>query len=58
MLFCFLGNGQATRVFALYFKSVTGYDISQAQINEARKDNYLNNVDYEVNKNHILTHYY
>ncbi|XP_040212036.1 putative methyltransferase DDB_G0268948 [Rana temporaria] len=42
------GTGQNTRVFSPYFKKVLGIDISEAQIEEAKKATGSPNVTYSV----------
>ena len=41
------GSGQSTPLVAQYFKTVTGLDISKAQLDEAIKKNDLPNVHYK-----------
>lgn len=42
------GPGTSTTMLAPYFKEVHGYDISEAQINEAKALNKLKNVSFSV----------
>ncbi|XP_072043133.1 putative methyltransferase DDB_G0268948 [Amphiura filiformis] len=42
------GSGQSTPVLGEYFESVLGCDISEAQVNEARKANTAPNIKYCV----------
>lgn len=42
------GSGQCTEALADYFDQVVGYDVSDAQINEAKNANRLSNVSYKV----------
>ena len=42
------GSGQCTRMLADHFENVFGYDVSQAQIKEAEKNNTHSNVQYKV----------
>ncbi|XP_067121950.1 putative methyltransferase DDB_G0268948 isoform X1 [Centruroides vittatus] len=42
------GSGQSTALFASHFEKVTGIDVSQAQIEEAIKNNKFTNVEYKV----------
>ncbi|XP_072043127.1 putative methyltransferase DDB_G0268948 [Amphiura filiformis] len=42
------GSGQSTDVLGEYFESVLGCDISDAQVNEARKANTAPNINYCV----------
>ncbi|XP_039262316.2 uncharacterized protein LOC120338397 [Styela clava] len=42
------GCGQSTYIFADYFKSIVGIDISEAQIEQARKLNQFENISYQL----------
>jgi len=42
------GSGQGTKKFAPYFKHVYGYDVSPAQIKEAKESEHSPNVFYDV----------
>ncbi|XP_039255137.2 uncharacterized protein LOC120332000 [Styela clava] len=42
------GCGQSTYIFADYFKSIVGIDISEAQIEQARKLNQYENISYQL----------
>ncbi|XP_063790221.1 putative methyltransferase DDB_G0268948 [Pseudophryne corroboree] len=42
------GSGQGTRILAPYFEMVLGTDISEAQIEEAKKEAGLSNVTFRV----------
>ncbi|XP_015781378.1 uncharacterized protein LOC107359408 [Tetranychus urticae] len=43
------GSGQATFLLADYFDQVFGFDISETQIDEAKRRNKFNNVTFKVN---------
>ena len=40
------GTGQSTRPLAPYFEKVLGFDISEAQLENARKEETPDNVEY------------
>jgi len=42
------GSGQCTRLLSHHFENVFGYDVSEAQINEAEKNNTQSNVQFKV----------
>ena len=42
------GGGQGTQVLAKYFKKCFGFDISSAQLSEAKNNNRFDNVFYSV----------
>lgn len=47
------GTGQGTNKLARYFNKCYGFDVSPAQINEAKESNGFPNVFYEVGLNAI-----
>ena len=42
------GGGQGTQALAKYFKKCFGFDVSEAQISEAKNTNRFDNVFYSV----------
>ena len=44
------GSGQGTNSVSKYFKECYGFDINQAQINEAKGTKYSPNVHYDVSQ--------
>ena len=40
------GTGQSTRPLSPYFENVLGFDISEAQLENAKKEETPNNVEY------------
>ena len=40
------GTGQSTRPLAPYFENVLGFDISEAQVENAKKEDTPENVEY------------
>ncbi len=42
------GSGQGTNKLSQYFRKVFGFDVSPAQINEAKNSKHSTNVFYEV----------
>ena len=42
------GSGQGTNLLAKYFKKCFGFDVSPAQITEAKESKHCDNVSYEV----------
>lgn len=48
------GSGQATKMFAPFFRSVTAFDISKPQIEKAKRLNPLDNVKYVVGRGEAM----
>ncbi|RWS20695.1 putative methyltransferase-like protein [Leptotrombidium deliense] len=49
------GSGQCTKLLQPYFDRVYGFDISEAQVNQAKNNNIYDNVEYKLklrNRNH------
>ncbi|XP_076813607.1 putative methyltransferase DDB_G0268948 [Clavelina lepadiformis] len=44
------GSGQATNIFAAYFKKIVGLDASENQIKVAKKQNKFDHINYVVGK--------
>ncbi|RWS17009.1 putative methyltransferase-like protein [Dinothrombium tinctorium] len=44
------GTGQCTRLLQPYFEKIIGFDVSEAQVNEANKGNSFLNVHYAISE--------
>ncbi|RWS21734.1 putative methyltransferase-like protein [Leptotrombidium deliense] len=42
------GSGQCTEMLQHYFKTLHAFDISEAQVNQARLNNQFENIHYKV----------